>query len=318
MINRKCFKAVLGRIFLSFAVALVPVVCFYYFNYPTSVLYFQMARLLKGMIVAIGVGSVCFGFYYHEKKSPWFLDSINPGLSAVLILLVYFFQYNRFTHITLVDIGMVCVLPLGSWLLIGLIRKSHEFLRKDKGKISYPFKTLSIVFFSLLFSLWFSLLKAREQGLKIACVGNLKNIGLSLRLYSNVFGDDYPERDGAAGFEQLRSTGFLENRICYVCPDYRIHHPELTNTNWRMSNNKPLTEDTVGYIYIGGMGEATSVDSSCVMDKPFNHDRYGNILFIDGHVKGYAGADWMMNAGLNRKKINRLLKRYRVLEKKKN
>ena len=24
---------------------------------------------------------------------------------------------------------------------------------------------------------------------------------------------------------------------------------------------------------------------------------YGNILFIDGHVKGYAGADWYSNRG---------------------
>lgn len=167
-----------------------------------------------------------------------------------------------------------------------------------------------VVLIVLLLSLWFALLKARESALRIACVGNLKMIGLSLRLYSNVFGDQYPEHQGAAGFEQLRAGGFLENRHCYVCPDYRLQYQEFKREYWSPSNKKPLTEGDVGYIYIGGMGEATSVDSSCVMDKPFNHDRYGNILFIDGHVKGYAGVDWMMHAGLSKEKIDKLLKRY--------
>lgn len=128
MINLKCFKAVLGRISLSVAVALVPVLCFYYFNHSINMLYFH--RLLKPMLVAVVVGSVFFGLYYHGKKSPWFLDAINPGLSVVLILLVYSFQYNGFTHITFLDVGSVFVLPLASWFLIGLIRKSSELLRK--------------------------------------------------------------------------------------------------------------------------------------------------------------------------------------------
>ena len=310
MNNRKCFKGVLERILLSFAVTLVPVVCFYYFNYPSSVRYFQMARLLKGILVSVGVGSVFFGFYYHGKKSPWFLDSINPGLSAVLILLLYSFQYNRFMHVTFLDVGCIFVLPLGSWFLIGLIKKMRELLRKDKRKTPYPLKAMFVVVIFLLASLWFSVLKARESALRIACASNLKMIGLSLRLYSNTFEDRYPEKQGAAGFEQLRSSGFLDTRHCYDCPTYSVNHPELKLNSWDPTNKKPLTEGDVGYIYIGGMSEASSVDSGYIMDKPFNHDRYGNILFIDGHVKGYAGANWMMNAGLSKEKIDKLLKRY--------
>ena len=47
-----------------------------------------------------------------------------------------------------------------------------------------------------------------------------------------------------------------------------------------------------------------------MMDKPMNHDNYGHILFIDGHAKGFAGADWMMNAGLSRDKVEDLRLKY--------
>ena len=30
-----------------------------------------------------------------------------------------------------------------------------------------------------------------------------------------------------------------------------------------------------------------------------NHSDYGNVLFLDGHVKGYPTANWMENSGTN-------------------
>ncbi len=50
-----------------------------------------------------------------------------------------------------------------------------------------------------------------------------------------------------------------------------------------------LTEDTLSYVYFGGFTEADSVDTPLAFDKPGNHERYMNILFLDGHVKGYPG-----------------------------
>ena len=40
-------------------------------------------------------------------------------------------------------------------------------------------------------------------------------------------------------------------------------------------------------------------------DKPNTHDKYGNVLFVDGHVKGYAGANWMKSAGIPKEWIEK-------------
>lgn len=31
-------------------------------------------------------------------------------------------------------------------------------------------------------------------------------------------------------------------------------------------------------------------------DKPQNHTNFGNVLFADGHVKGFVGKDWLAKA----------------------
>jgi len=49
------------------------------------------------------------------------------------------------------------------------------------------------------------------------------------------------------------------------------------------------------YAYAGGLTEASSVDSAVASDRSGNHNKYGNILFVDGHVKGYAGGSWSVN-----------------------
>ena len=126
----------------------------------------------------------------------------------------------------------------------------------------------------------------RESARKISCTGNLKQIGLSMRMYSNVYEETFPQKNGRTGLEMLAMNGFLENTQVYTCASTT---DIVADTRFISSN--------ASYAYAGGLKEADSVDSAIVSDRSDNHYKYGNILFIDGHVKGYAGISWSSNRG---------------------
>ena len=128
--------------------------------------------------------------------------------------------------------------------------------------------------------------KERTSYPKISCTNNLKQIGLALRMYSNVYDKTFPEKNGRTGLEMLATTGFLENTTVYICPA----------TNDMISDSSYISSNA-SYCYAGGLTEGTSIDSAVAADRANNHCKYGNILFIDGHVKGYAGVNWISSSG---------------------
>ena len=140
----------------------------------------------------------------------------------------------------------------------------------------------------------FGLRTARESARKISCLGNLKQIGLGLRFYSSaneILREDgvtwdayFPQKRGRAGLQELVTTGFLCNGKVYTCP---------STNDWVKSLNQVSTN--ASYAYAGGLTEATSVDSAVASDRAGNHNKYGNILFVDGHVRGFSGINWTVN-----------------------
>ena len=132
---------------------------------------------------------------------------------------------------------------------------------------------------------------ARESARKISCANNLKQIGLALRFYSSAYDDKFPFMGGRDGLSTLANEdwgGFLTNHKIYQCP---------STTDVVAADDTDSISTNASYCYGGGMNEATSVDSGIAADRANNHDKYGNILFVDGHVKGYASSTWAYNTG---------------------
>jgi hypothetical protein len=95
----------------------------------------------------------------------------------------------------------------------------------------------------------------------------------------------FPPANGAAGLEYLRKYDYLTDHSVYACPSGK--------TAKSKDNNQPLTEQTVDYVYVGGLNEKSDPNAPVLYDKPGNHKDYGNAGTVNGKVKSIYGKDWM-------------------------
>lgn len=167
--------------------------------------------------------------------------------------------------------------------------------------------------------------QAREKARRIACTSNLKQIGLSLKQYAIDFADNLPgdgiyPGDAAAsiGFEKLRQTNYLSAYGIYICPstvtskgqgtealvnsgtgavvDYALAYGMMDGSSDRFGNaDSAVSADR--------LGDADVTDSAIVSvngtssdgdhnSGEANHYDYGNLLFLDGHVRGAPTNKW--------------------------
>jgi len=142
-----------------------------------------------------------------------------------------------------------------------------------------------------------------EPAVRINCAGNLKQIGLALRMYTGDNNDVFPDGvgcyDDSVGLNLLVERRYLSAMKVFICP----------STETRTVSGTYLAPESVSYRYHAGHTEdsaATHVDTngnqrtytfvSISRDIETNHTRFGNILFGDSHVKGFSGHDWLTNS----------------------
>ena len=121
----------------------------------------------------------------------------------------------------------------------------------------------------------------------VPCAGNLKQIGLALRMYSGDNEGHFPP-----DLYALVEHDYLSAAETFLCPALR--RPR------RFPKRFGSREDFVcDYWYRPGFTEETAgSETGVAMDKLGNHERFGSVVFGDSHVKMSAGEDWYLNAGL--------------------
>ena len=164
--------------------------------------------------------------------------------------------------------------------------------------------------------------QAREKARRISCTSNLKQIGLSMKQYAMDYGDNFPDGEatadaGANGFDKLRATDYLTDYGVYKCPSTVTTKGKADQTiTFDAADADDDGDCATDYAIAYGMMEGSSTrfgnaDSALATDRAdkspdsgnahnggsANHDEYGNVLFLDGHVKGFPTKDWYNASG---------------------
>ena len=175
-----------------------------------------------------------------------------------------------------------------------------------------------------------ALQRAREAAHQRSCTANLKQVGTALEMYAGANKDRMPDGPSfvgdtgkqlgagdfygvsagsrAGGFELLRGNGYLEDYVVYVCPSTSVPAGRGTDSLSWSNGGSGSGRANLSYGYQPGMikGDSTAtgrpgsgvcadltgdagVDSN---NGSANHTRFGNILFLDGHVNGFDGLGW--------------------------
>ncbi len=115
--------------------------------------------------------------------------------------------------------------------------------------------------------------RAGKNAKRIACASNLKQLGTTMLMYADDYDDHFPDKDGDAGLDMLRSLNYLSDYAVYICPS-------TTDTQ--------LTAGPVksSYIYHGGLTTSSPAETILAEDKKNNHLGYKNYLYCNGSVKG--------------------------------
>ena len=229
----------------------------------------NLISLLAGLLFAFGIAFVIADLF-----------SFSEGLAAIIYLLSW--------------VAMPVILV---WIENAVYKKCWKDISKKKifkAVIAVNITTFIIFLISSNYTKEKMHRERWKRNYRISCSSNLKQIGISLQQYAMDYNGSFPNE----GLEQLRAADYLTDYGIYVCP---------AATTQKGESNQKLSEKNVDYIYRNGLKfNAKDAKTPLAWDKPKNHEYYedyGNVLFVNGQVKGFKGKDWMEQAGIKKKEL---------------
>jgi len=163
---------------------------------------------------------------------------------------------------------LVCTIGLISYCLSGFLFGIGGLFVEIKRK---NYKGIIICIICLLIYL-ISISVMRESSRRMACASNIRNIKFALQQYATDYSGYFPPENGAAGLEYLRKYDYLTDYSAYTCPSTKTA---------RGKANQPLTEETVDYVYAGGLTDKSGPNLPVLYDKPGNHKSVCNVIISD-------------------------------------
>ena len=126
---------------------------------------------------------------------------------------------------------------------------------------------------------------ARERSRRVKCMAHIREIGTALRLYSGDNDAQFPEGNNAEGLNKLLLLNYMSTNKFFLCPSVtREETPAGALDNGHLD-----------YVYLGIFTEKQcSTETALGADRTVaeNHHKYGNVLFGDGHAKGFGNSGW--------------------------
>jgi prepilin-type processing-associated H-X9-DG protein len=183
-------------------------------------------------------------------------------------------------------LGLLCLLPvIGSLLAIVLGHMSHSSIKNSNGQLGgsgvaiagfvtgYAGVVLLIPAMLIMAGMMLPALdQARGKAQGMNCANNLKQIGLASIMYA---GDDVDEGKFPPSLQTLNDKKYLVDGMVYGCPSAPV--PAMTAAG-------------SDYTYLGsGLTDFDDTPTQTVVAYCDNHDNWINVMYVDGHVKGFKG-----------------------------
>lgn len=119
-----------------------------------------------------------------------------------------------------------------------------------------------------------------ERCSRASCYSSLRALGMCLKQYAADNSNEFPYKDGAAGWELLRCNNYCCDYKIYTCPSSATV-PEKKG---------PLYESSVSFVYLGGFLNSEKSMIPIAFDKLSNHSSYVNVFFASGKVDAFKGS----------------------------
>ncbi|OGV51833.1 MAG: hypothetical protein A2017_19010 [Lentisphaerae bacterium GWF2_44_16] len=210
-------------------------------------------------------------------------------LLAMPVFIVFYFLSIFSPCSGSVGIISLCITVFAYWFFIALLFK------RFKGSRGLLISLLVIIYFLLIVFIPDSG-EAREPSRRIACMSNLKQIGIALKQYADDYNGFYPDKNGEEGLNVLRKNAYLTDYVIYKCPSSNENGVEKSGA---------LREEKISYHYRGGEKYSGINNKPLAWDKFENHNDkkagrfstfpmkdFGNVLLANGTVIHYEGEAW--------------------------